>query len=229
MEKFSVLIPTYNEEFNILSIAKDLEVIDVPFLFVDDGSTDKTVTILWFKYLPYLAYFPNRGKAYAIKLGAKYLIKEGYDYILTIDGDRQCAIEDIEKFDNALLFAPDSDIIIGNRLWDKKHMPKLRYYTNRFMSWIISKLAGIKIEDSQCGFRLYSKKIFENLDLKTNGFTMESEVLIKAGKAGYKIKSIPIKCIYHKRRKSNIKIIRDCIRFIKLIIHCLQINNKQAN
>jgi glycosyltransferase involved in cell wall biosynthesis len=229
METFAVLIPTYNEEYNVLSISKDLELIDVPFLFVDDGSIDKTVTVLWFKDLPYLAYFPNRGKAYALKLGAKYLFKEGYEYIVTIDGDRQCAIEDIEKFDNALLFYPDCDIIIGNRLWDKKHMPKIRFYTNKIMSWIISKLAGVKIEDTQCGFRLYSKRIFETLDLKTNGFTMESEVLIKAGKAGYKIKSIPIKCIYHKGRKSNIKIIRDFIRFVKLIIHCLQINNKQTH
>jgi hypothetical protein len=63
------------------------------------------------------------------------------------------------------------------------------------MSGIISKKAGMSIPDNQCGFRLYSKRVFETLNLKCNGFDFESEVLIKAGRAGMKIRSINVQCI----------------------------------
>jgi len=221
MEKFAVLIPAYNEEYNILKIAEAMESLELQYLITDDGSTDRTATHLWLKNIPALCYFPNRGKAFALQLGSRYLIKEGYKYILTMDADGQHSIDDIEKFDNALLFNEDCDIIIGNRMWDKKSMPKIRYWTNKFMSFVISKISGQTIEDTQCGFRMYSKRIFEELICDSKGFTFENEVLIKASRKGYKIKSVPVKCIYHKERKSNIKIIRELFRFIKLICKSL--------
>lgn len=219
-DKFSVLIPVYNEENNVLKLADEIEKLGLPFLFVDDGSTDKTLTTLYLKELPAIACFPNKGKGYAIRLGAGYLISLDYSYILTLDGDGQCAISDIEKFDNELLFNEDVDIFIGNRMWDEKKMPLLRRWINKFMSKIISKKAGISLPDSQCGFRIYSKKVFETLVLKCNGFDFESEVLIKAGRAGMKIKSIPVQVIYDKKRRSKIRPLRDLIKFIKLMMSC---------
>lgn len=218
MDKYAILIPTYNEEYNVVKQSADLEKLGVPYIFIDDGSTDKTLTHLWMKDLPHFGYFPNKGKGYALKFGAKYLTKEGYDWILTMDADGQCDIEDIEKFDNALLFGEEEyDIFIGNRMWDNKSMPLIRRLTNKFMSWIISILAGQKIEDSQCGFRMIKKDVFEQIDLKENGFAMESEMLIKAGQLGCKIKSIPIRCIYFKGRKSKINPIKDIFKFIRML------------
>lgn len=224
MEKFAVLIPVYNEEYNILKIAEELDAIDVRYLFVDDGSIDKTATNLWLKDLPGLCYFPNRGKGFAIKLGARYLIKEGYEWILIMDGDRQCDVCDIDKFDTALLFDEDKyKIFIGNRMWDKDSMPRIRYYVNRFMSWIISTLAGQKITDTQCGFRLVHKSIFE-LDIESDRFEYESEMLVKASKAQYKIKDVPVKCVYFKDRKSKIRPIADGLRFLRLLYRLLKVN-----
>lgn len=222
MDKFAVLIPVYNEENNVIQLATELEALELRYLFIDDGSTDKTVTNLWMEDLPYLAYFPNRGKGYAIKLGARYLIKEGYEWILIMDGDGQCAVSDIEKFDSALLFGEQEyAIFIGNRLWTKHLMPSVRYYTNKIMSWLISKIAGQYIPDSQCGFRLIHKGVFEQTDLKEDGFAMESEMLIKTSRIGGIIKSIPIQCIYLKNRKSKINPIKDTIKFIFTIIKLL--------
>lgn len=223
MDKFAVLIPVYNEEYAVLKIAEALEALDVRYLFVDDGSTDRTATHLWLKDLSALCYFPNRGKGFAIQLGAKYLIKEGYEWILIMDSDGQHSCDDIEKFDTALLFNEnDYKIFMGNRLWSKHNqMPRLRYHINRFMSWILSKIAGQKITDSQCGFRLVHKSIFE-LDIKSDKFDYESEMLIKASRAGHKIKDVPIKCIYYRDRKSKIRPIADACRFIKLIAKLLK-------
>jgi glycosyltransferase involved in cell wall biosynthesis len=222
-DKFSILIPVYNEENNVVKLADEIEKLGLPFLFVDDGSTDKTLTNMWLKDLPTICYFPNRGKGYAIRLGTNYLISAEFPYILTLDGDGQCALSDIEKFDNELLFNEDVDIFIGNRMWDEKKMPLIRRWVNKLFSLVITKLSGVSIPDSQCGFRLYSKKVFETLDLKCTGFDFESEVLIKAGRAGMKIKSIPIQCIYNKKRHSKIRVLRDGCRFLKLILS-LKIN-----
>ena len=59
LDKFAVVIPVYNEENNIVQLAEELEALDIPFLFVDDGSTDKTATILWMHDFPALCYFPR--------------------------------------------------------------------------------------------------------------------------------------------------------------------------
>jgi glycosyltransferase involved in cell wall biosynthesis len=218
MEKYAVLIPVFNEEKNVVALAERLEALDIPFMFIDDGSTDKTVTQLWLKEIPSMAYFPNRGKGWAIQLGAKALIAAGYDWILVIDGDNQFKTEDIELFDNTLLFGEsEADIFIGNRFAGKTNMPWVRRCTNRFMSWVVSSMAGQKIPDSQCGFRLIHKDIFTCFDCESNRFAYESEQLIKASWYGGRIKSIPIDCNYPKGGKSSIKIFRDSWLFWKMI------------
>ena len=220
-DKFSILIPVYNEENNVVKLADELDVMQLPYLMIDDGSVDKTLTNLWLKSIPTLASYPNHGKGYVIKVGANYLISAGFDWILTLDGDRQCSLSDIETFDNYLFFNEDCDIIIGNRMWDEKKMPLMRRWVNKLFSLVVAKLSTVSIPDSQCGFRIYSKKVFETLDLKCNGFDFESEVLIKAGRAGMKIKSVNIQCVYNKGRKSKINIIRDGYKFFKLICNSL--------
>jgi glycosyltransferase involved in cell wall biosynthesis len=219
MEKFAVLIPVYNEQHSIVKLSQQLDKLEIPYMFIDDGSTDKTLTTLWLKDIPALAYFPNKGKGHAIKVGAKYLIALGYEWILFMDGDGQCAVEDIERFDHALLFGDESTrIFIGNRMANPEAMPKIRYLANKYMSSIISKLSGCKIPDTQCGFRLIHKSVFENIELKGEKFDLESEMLVKVGQAGMKIVSIPIQCIYDKKRKSKIHPLRDGLRFIKFVI-----------
>ena len=219
MEKFAILIPVYNEEYNVLKLSEELDMLDVRYLFVDDGSIDDTMTHLFLKDLPYIGYFPNRGKGFAIKLGAKYLIKEGFEWILIMDGDRQCAVNDIEKFDSAMLFHENEyKIFIGDRMKNPEPMPFFRRIVNKIMSKLISLIIKEKISDTQCGFRLIHKDVFEKLGLKGDRFDFESEMLIKAKRAGYKICSVPIKCNYFRHAKSKIKIVRDSIRFIKMLL-----------
>jgi glycosyltransferase involved in cell wall biosynthesis len=218
LEKFVVLIPVYNEQNTIVKLSQDLDKLQIPYMFIDDGSTDKTLPTLWMKDIPALAYFPNKGKGHAIKIGARYLIEMGYEWILIMDGDGQCAVEDIEKFDYALLFGDESTrIFIGNRMTNSKAMPKIRYLANKYSSLVLSKLANLSIPDTQCGFRLIHKSVFENLSLKGERFDMESEILVKAGQAGMKVTSVPIQCIYDKKRQSKFRPLRDGLRFLRLI------------
>jgi len=214
--KLAILMPVYNEEKRLKSVIDDLAKTDYDYMIVDDGSCDNTWNIIrdcanWF-----VTYRPNKGKGHAIKIGAERLIKAGYDYILIMDGDGQTSIKDITSFIHAQKVVPNAKIIIGNRLWSPKGMPKIRYLINRVVSFIISKLAGIDIPDTQCGFRLVHKDVF-NIETKCSRFEYESEILVKLGILGEKIESIPIECIYFKDRKSKINYIKDTLRLIKMI------------
>ena len=219
---FCIIVPFYNEEQTIYPICARLLETGYPILFVDDGSTDRSLAILldiWEKTgksFNIVRNEFNEGKGSAIKKGAKYAIKMGYDYMMFVDSDGQNDIGDIEKFKIIAEREPEAKIIIGNRLFNPKGMPKIRYAVNRIMSWIISKLAHQHIADSQCGMRLIHKDVFAH-KLASDRFELESEMLVKAGRAGMKIINCPITCIYKKGRESKINPLPDMIRFFKML------------
>jgi len=213
-----IIIPTYNEEKIIENTINSIKKIHYNFIVINDGSTDGTWNILFNKLNKHqkYSYSPNIGKGYAIKIGAKLAFSMGYDYVLIYDADNQFNLDDINQFELALKLNPDAKIIIGNRLHNPKGMPFIRKITNKLMSFIISYLIKQKVYDSQCGFKLIHKDVF-NLNLVSNRFDFESELLLKAGKAKMEIVNVPIQCIYFKERISKIHPIKDTIRFIKLL------------
>ena len=217
---YAVLISAYNEEKTIKKVIYEVVKHHYPFLIVNDGSTDKTLDIIKGITDDYLTYKVNSGKGYAIKYGAKMLIEEGYDWIIIVDGDGQTPINQIDSLFKLHYLYPKARILMGNRLNNPLNMPTIRFLANKIMSWIVSLLAGQRIPDTQCGLKIIHKDVF-NLDLKCNGFDFETEMLVKAGRKGYKIVYGNIDCIYFKDRKSKMHPIKDAFRFIKLIIKLL--------
>lgn len=217
---YVVLIPAYNEEKTIQKVIKEVQKYGYDLLVVNDGSTDNSLNIIKKETDNYLTYSKNMGKGYAIKQGAKQAIADGYEWVVIVDGDGQTPIHDIINVWKLHYICPEAKILIGNRFYNPKGMPLLRLKINKVMSWIISKLAGQKIRDSQCGLKIIHKHIFA-LELKSNSFDFETELLVKAGRKGYKILSRPIDCIYFEDRKSKMHPIKDAFRFIKLIIKLL--------
>ena len=217
MIKFCILIPVYNESKTLGNLIKKLKETDYNYKFINDGSTDDTLDILYNYKVPYLTYPKNKGKGFAIK-HAVYPFISNYAYYLIIDGDNQHSLEDIPNFLKMAEKYPEIALFIGNRLKNRLNMLFIRYITNVFMSWVIFLMIGQKL-DTQCGFRLIRKDVFD-LDLKSNRFEFETEMLIKASKAGLKIKSLPIHTIYHKDRISKVNPIKDTIRFLKMLWRC---------
>jgi len=222
LEKFCIILPANNEIKTIVNTVRQIEKLDIPYLVIDDGSTDGTNQLLYLQDIPHLTQFPNQGKGAAVKRGAAEAILQGFKWILIVDADGQFLPEDIEKFDNELLWDEGKhQIFVGNRMADPQSMPKERLWVNKLMSLVITKLSGVSIPDTQCGLKMINNSVFMNLKLNANRFDFDSEVLIKAGRAGYKIKSIPIKCIYNEKRKSHIRPIIDFFRFLKVLITSL--------
>lgn len=85
------------------------------------------------------------------------------------------------------------------------------------MSWLISRIANQKIHDTQCGYRLIKAEVLKKIKIETANFEAESEILIKASEAGFKIRSVPVETVYA-QEKSQINPFIDTFRFLKFII-----------
>ncbi len=212
-----IVIPAYNERFRLAGILDELKSKNFSILVVDDGSIDSTYEVAEKKADFVIRNEKNLGKGMSLKKGIDYLLKEtDFDYLVTMDADGQHSPSDLDKF---LQKAGDGAyFIVGNRMSDPIGMPKLRIITNKFMSWLISRIARQRIPDTQCGFRLIKREVLEKIKTKTNNFEIESEILIKAARSGFPIKSIPIKSIYFKSLQSRINPFVDTIRFIRFIL-----------
>jgi glycosyltransferase involved in cell wall biosynthesis len=162
-----------------------------------------------------LEHEDNRGKGEALKTGFDFAAKRDFAAVITLDADLQHAPESIPAFIEAYREAT-CDIVVGARNIALSVMPFARWWTNRTTSWIISKMVKQRITDSQSGYRLIATRVWQNIPLSTTGYDLESEILIKAGKMGYRIGEVPIETIYT-GGKSYINPWADTWRFIKLV------------
>ncbi|MCK5392943.1 MAG: glycosyltransferase family 2 protein [Candidatus Omnitrophica bacterium] len=211
-----VIIPAYNESRSLEIVLKGLKDRNLSILVVDDGSKDNTYKLAkkWADVV--IKSKRNFGKGVSIKKGISYL-KENklFDCIITMDADGQHSLLDLDKFIKEA--EAGVSVLVGNRMDNHSGMPLTRVVANNLMSWIISAITRQKIPDTQCGFRLIKKEVLEKITIKTKKFEIESEILIKAGRAGFTIKSIPIESIYYKNIRSRINPFIDTIRFFNFI------------
>lgn len=190
-EKTLILIPAYNAARTIGDVVKScINIID-NILVVDDGSRDDTAVVAKAAGAEVVSHPQNRGKGGALKTGFAWALEHGFDAIITLDADGQHLPREIPKFLEARA-ETRADLIIGGRAHLFGEMLPRRRLANRFSAWSIAKASGTRITDSQSGFRLYSAKLLRNVRLHTDGFDMESEVIVHAGRGGFKILTIPI-------------------------------------
>lgn len=219
MNRTCVIIPAYNENKGISSVVKKIRLLGLDAVVIDDGSIDSTADIAQNEGAIVLRNLKNLGKGAALRRGFDYVLKAGYDVVITMDGDGQHNPETVAQF-LELENRVDADIIVGNRMRNTENMPLLRIATNRFMSWLISWKTGQHIPDTQCGFRLIRASLLKNITLLSSRYDMESEILIIAAKKGHKIESLPIETIYH-GSKSQIHPVLDTMRFIRTYFRLL--------
>lgn len=211
--RICAVIPVHNEARTIGKIVEELAFRHIESYVIDDGSSDQSGEIARLRGAVVRRNDPKGGKGNALKQGFEYAIQQKCDAVMTIDGDGQHDIADIPKFISQAEKNPVS-VITGNRMNDTKNMPWVRKFTNWFMSWMISRACGQVIPDTQCGYRYIHCDILRNIDLVSNDFEIETEILMKASRKKYPIFSVPVKTIYH-LEESKISPVRDTIRFFK--------------
>lgn len=212
----AALIPAYREERYIADVVRRTASAVGFVLVVDDGSGDATGPLALEAGAEVLLHDRNRGKGAAIKSGLRHLARSGFDYIMILDGDGQHRPEEIHEFVAAAQVDESIRLWIGNRMSDTRSMPLVRRLTNRFMSWLLSRVCGQRIPDSQCGFRLVHRSLVPLLDCESSAFDYESEMLIRVSRAGGRIGAVAVTTVY-RDEVSSIRPARDAVRFFRMI------------
>lgn len=210
------LIAAFNEEKRIGEVIAGVLKYVPKAIVVDDGSTDGTARIARDAGAEILPHGGNLGKGASLRDGLEKAFSDGFDPVIVLDGDGQ------HDWDEVPLFLKADregrlDVIVGNRMGWTEGMPLVRKLTNRVTSFFVSLLAGQRIPDSQCGFRLIHKNAFQRMEFKTMRYDTETEMLVEAARGGCRIGSVAVRTIYG-AEKSKINPVGDTIRFIRLVV-----------
>ena len=218
-----VIIPCKNLEAEVGDVVRGVLGLNLNLdvVVVNDGSTDRTSASAGAAGAHVLEHKINLGKGAALKTGFEYAVEKGYDAAITMDGDGQHEPSAIPDFLDALERC-DADVIIGSRMDAVGEMPKLRIWTNRTTSRIVSLLAGQEISDSQSGYRLIKVSVLRDVvkSFVTTRYDTESELLIRAARRGYKVAAVTIRSIYT-GTVSHINPFVDTLRFVRLVIRSM--------
>ena len=192
------VIPCFNEEATIGSVVIRAKRHVGKVLVVDDGSSDDTVRVAKEAGAEVVIHKKNMGKSAGIKTGFKYALKNGFDYVVTIDGDGQHNPDEIPAVLGDVV-NNGHDISIGVRWGETTEMPKWRKVGKRVLDYMTSFGNGGHVTDSQSGFRAFNKRAVEGITPRLNGdsFSVESEQLVKAHDLNLKVTNTRVSCKYN--------------------------------
>lgn len=227
----SLVIPFYNcEELVHNTVTKVIKYREkympsIEFIAINDGSSDNTLTELK-KFensgVRVVSYDKNIGKGGAIREGV--MAAKGNVIIFT-DADLAYGLEPVSQFAKEMKTA---DIVIGTRRHDKniaRSYGFVRLMSSKAFSFITEKFLHLEIEDTQCGFKAFradvAKELF--LNLETNRFGFDIEILCKAKKQGLKIIQVPVKLITNEY-KTNVNLIKDGT---KMLFEIIRLRNQE--
>lgn len=201
--KISIVVPAWNEERRIRHTLEDILEFaerkgygqdDIEVLIVDDGSTDQTQHVVKAFYDPRIQILgdgKNHGKGWAVRTG---LAKAGAAWILVMDADSSTQVFEVE---NMLNHRAKADIVIGSRALQESKIlesqARWKVLFGRFGNQLIQFFLLPGLHDTQCGFKLYSRKVQSLLSLLTiNGWGSDFELLFVAKKHGFQIVEVPV-------------------------------------
>jgi glycosyltransferase involved in cell wall biosynthesis len=221
LDNTAVIIPAYNAAAHLTGVLASVQEV-IPALrviVVDDGSADETFRTASMAGVQVIQHPVNLGKGKALSTGYERTISMGMRYGVTLDADGQHNPSEIPKFARRVA-ETGADMVVGNRFGELGEMPWLRRATNWLTSKVVSALTGQKIPDSQNGYRMIGTHVMTAVEVEATRYEAESEILIKAGRKGFRIESVPVETIYGEE-VSAIHPVVDTVRFFRLVYKAL--------
>lgn len=195
--KIVAVLPAYNEEVSIGSVVLRTKEHAGRVIVIDDGSSDHTASIAKMAGAEVIRHITNKGKGKAFKTGFNAASQNGAAIIVTLDSDGQHNPAEIPKL-TAPIFSGEADLVNGSRYinGNGKNTPAYRRIGQTVLDKATNMNSGVKITDTQSGFRAFAVNTLPAFRFKENGFGIESEMLADAAKSDIRIKEVEIDVRY---------------------------------
>ena len=194
--KIVAVIPCLNEARFISDVVlKTIKHVD-RVIVIDDGSKDSTALLARDAGAEVISHTFNQGAGAATRTGFVAAIKYGADIVVTLDGDGQHNPDEIPLIVEPVLDGK-ADLVIGSRFLAEAKVSFYRKFGIDVITFLYNAGQRAKINDAQSGFRAYSRKAVDCIDITYPGFGFSIETLVQVRKYGLTICEAPVTCIYH--------------------------------
>jgi glycosyltransferase involved in cell wall biosynthesis len=215
--KTVALIPAYNESRTIEAVVAGVVHYVDHVIVVDDGSSDGTGQLAHRGGAEVIRRERNGGKGLAIRAGLERVLEGPFTHVLLLDGDMQHRPDEAARLIETAARA-DADLVIGERQFRRESMPRNRYWANRIGSRALSAFVGAPVNDTQCGFRVCRLEPLRGIRLRSRGYEIETEMLIKLRRRGATVVGVPISAVYSSA-PSKLRPVRDTTKTCFLAVY----------
>ena len=212
--RVAALVPAYQAAAHLGEVIDRIRRLPAPpeVLVVNDGSVDATAEVAARHGARVLSFPENRGKGHALLAGFEAL--RDFDAVVTLDADGQHPPENLPEFVAAA--ERGADLVLGARA-RSGDMPPSRRFANAFSSGWTTRLAGQRVSDSQCGYRLYRRAVLVRTPLTAGRYEFETEIVVRAARLGFRLGEVTIPTVYGEE-KSQIHAFRDVPRIFGVMV-----------
>ena len=200
MRRLLVALPVYNECRHVRAVLEAVCRYADHILVIDDGSTDGTGDVLRrYDHIQLIRHKHNQGYGQSLIDAFAWGTRWGYGWIITLDCDHQHEPSYIPRFE-AEIDRDDADIISGSRYLlpcGDDAPPPERMAINRMITNLLNGRLNLALTDAFCGFKAYRTRALAPLTLSERGYGLPLQLWIQAGRAGLRIREIPVPLIYH--------------------------------
>ena len=225
-----IIAPTFDNARTLARVLSGITQSGLPTIVVNDGCGDRSPSILqaWLQSgaeRVVITHLENQGKAAALRDGFERALMMGFTHAVAIDTDGQLDPDEIPQLLRVARTYPEA-VVVGCREADIAGYPSVSRWGRRVSNLLIRMESGVRLSDSQCGFRVYPLKLIMMLRCTAARYGFESEVLTRAAWAGLAVEQLKVNCVYDvpEGRVSHFRVWRDSLASVRLHLWLLAVS-----
>lgn len=208
------VIPAFQAGATLASVVSGVRaaVPGAHIIVVDDGSSDDTAAVATDVADHVIVFGRNRGKGAALRVAFSEALHHDAEIIVTLDADGQ---HDPSLVPALVEQLAGYDLVIGQRMQRNSSMPWRRRLTNTLANLAVHAVAGVRLEDTQSGFRAMRRAVVENVRARGDRYEFETDFLVRALHRGYRVQNTIVPTVYGP--PSHFRQVRDSVRIVRTL------------